>query len=387
MIVHRIRLGNTVFEGLNDAYLLGGDGDSEGEGDAGGPITLIDTGIATPEVREELVAGLADAGIEVGDIEQVLLTHWHEDHAGLAGWIQAESGATVRAHAADAPLIEGDAEAHEAMEARQREYFEEWGMPAGPREELLEFTAGFDDARGEPADVQPFENGERLRAGGRDLEAVHLPGHAAGLSGFVIADTGGLDAERTNEAGRTGEADGTDKGDRTGGTNRVNRENRDGAELFSGDALLPRYTPNVGGADVRVDRPLGEYLETLSGVVDRDFAIAWPGHRDPIDDPTGRAIEIATHHRERTERVVAILREHGPVDAWTVSAHLFGDLSKIHILHGPGEAYAHLDHLADGVIRREENAERTGDERVMYELAERDPDLDRLFPEIALADT
>lgn len=35
------------------------------------------------------------------------------------------------------------------------------------------------------------------------------------------------------------------------------------------------------------------------------------------------------------------------MDAWTVSAHLFGDLDGIHVLHGPGEAYAHLEHLRD----------------------------------------
>lgn len=365
--MHRITLGNTVFEGLNNAYLLGAD-DGEGKGasasaessgsagELGGPVTLVDTGISMPDVRADLEGGLDTAGIDVSDVEQVLLTHWHEDHAGLAGWIQAESGATVRAHADDVPLIEGGSDARAAMETRQRALFTEWGMPDEPRRELLDFTSGFDDARGSPADVTPFEDGERFRAGGHEIEAVHLPGHAAGLSGFVIPNDG------------------------------IDREE---SELFSGDALLPHYTPNVGGADVRVDRPLAKYLKTLTRIVDREFAVAWPGHRDPIDDPSARAREIAIHHRERTERVVEILREHGPVDAWTVSSRLFGTLSEIHILHGPGEAYAHLDHLTDGVVERVDEADggsETGERRVTYRLVERDPDLDRLFPEIALAD-
>jgi hydroxyacylglutathione hydrolase len=237
--VHRIRLGNTVFEGLNDAYLLGAAGDDEDGGEPDGPTTLVDTGVATPETREGLLAGLEDAGVGVGDIEQVLLTHWHEDHAGLAGWIQDESGATVRAHAADAPLIEGDSEAHERMEARQRERFEQWGMPAGPREELLEFMSGFDDARGDPAEVSTFEDGDRFRAGAHDLEVLHLPGHTSGLSGFSLAGTGGLESSRANG---TSETNGSDEG------------SHERTELFSGDALLPHYTPNVGGADIRVVR-------------------------------------------------------------------------------------------------------------------------------------
>ncbi|PSP76613.1 MBL fold metallo-hydrolase [Halobacteriales archaeon QS_3_64_16] len=368
--MHRIRLGNTVFEGLNDAYLLGADSDGGGGEKSDGPLTLVDTGVATPDTREELVAGLENAGVGVGEIEQVLLTHWHEDHAGLAGWIQKESDATVRAHTADAPLIEGDREAHEGMEDRQRERFEQWGMPAGPQEELLEFMSGFDDARGDPAEVSTFEDSDRFRAGEHDLEVLHLPGHARGLSGFAVAGTSGLEGDSTEE-GVPG--DGTSRGN---------------AELFSGDALLPHYTPNVGGADVRVDRALEKYLETLSRIADQDFSIAWPGHRDPIAEPTDRAIEIATHHRERTENVLDVLREHGPADAWTVSEHLFGDLSAIHILHGPGEAFAHLDHLTGEAVEREPGDEdETGNERVQYRLLEGDPDLDRLFPEIALAET
>jgi hydroxyacylglutathione hydrolase len=327
----RIRLGNRVFEGRNNAYLLGADT---------GEATLIDTAIATPEVRTELEAGLAEHGLGFADVEQVVLTHWHEDHVGLAGAIQAAGGATVRAHAADAPVIEQDPDAVAAMRERQHELFDEWGMPEAAREELLAFLDRFEDITDDPPSIEPFEDGAHLPVGDGELEAVHLPGHAAGLTGFTRA-----------------------------------REDR--PELFSGDALLPRYTPNVGGADVRVERALGKYLDTLVCIADGEFARAWPGHRDPIDDPTERAVEILTHHRERTERVVGVLAEHGPADAWTVSAHLFGDLEGIHILHGPGEADAHLVHLeAGGIVEHTEAG---------YRLVEPDSDLDELFPAAAVA--
>jgi glyoxylase-like metal-dependent hydrolase (beta-lactamase superfamily II) len=187
-------------------------------------------------------------------------------------------------------------------------------MPEDKQAELLGFFEnGFEETT---ADVTPFEDGERFDLGERELEVVHAPGHAAGLSCFAF------DGER-------------------------------GRELFSGDALLPVYTPNVGGADVRVEEPLRKYLETLVDVVQAEYARAWPGHRDPIDDPAGRASEIIHHHEERAWRVLAVLDQRGPTDPWTVSAELFGELESIHILHGPGEAYAHLDHLhRDGAIER-----------------------------------
>ena len=125
----------------------------------------------------------------------------------------------------------------------------------------------------------------------------------------------------------------------------------DGAPaVFSGDTLLPEYTPNVGGADVRVEEPLRRYVESLRAIADAGYERAWPGHRNPIADPAARAESIVHHHEERAWRVLNAVARRGPVDTWTVSRDLFGELEGIHVLHGPGEAYAHLDHL-----------ERTGD--------------------------
>jgi glyoxylase-like metal-dependent hydrolase (beta-lactamase superfamily II) len=326
--MERIPLGNTVFEGRNNVYLLDGE-----------TTALVDTGVATDGVRDELAAGLAERGLSFGDVDEVFLTHWHFDHAGLAGEIQAAGGATVRVHEADAPLVANDADAMAAEAALKSRRFAEWGIPADRRAELEAFLESHDDLRGRPVDVTPFTDGSTFEVNGRALRAVHLPGHAAGLSAFVAE--GGPD--------------------------------RDGPDVaFVGDAILPKYTPNVGGADVRVDRPLARYVDSLVRLVDLDLDRAYPGHRDPIDAPTDRALTILEHHRERTRRVVDILDEFGPADAWTVSAYLFGELEDIHVLHGPGEAYAHLDHLAAaGVV------ERDGGE---YELVESEPDVSALFP-------
>jgi glyoxylase-like metal-dependent hydrolase (beta-lactamase superfamily II) len=320
--MERIPLGNTVFEGRNNVYLLDGE-----------TVALVDTGIATADVRTDLSDGLVGHGYAVDDVDAVFLTHWHHDHAGLAGEIQAESGATVYVHEADAPLVAGESGAVDRLQALQSRKFDEWGIPEAPRTELEAYLAEHASLSGDPADVTVVRDGDSVELGDLTLTAVHLPGHAAGLSAYLVDD---------------------------------------GVEAFVGDAILPKYTPNVGGADVRVESPLEQYVESLHRLVDLDLDRAFPGHRDPIDDPTGRALTILDHHRERTRRVVEVLATHGPCDAWTVSAHLFGDLAEIHILHGPGEAYAHLDHLAAaGVV------ERTGTE---YELVDPEVDVAALFP-------
>jgi glyoxylase-like metal-dependent hydrolase (beta-lactamase superfamily II) len=318
--VHVLTFGNHEFEGRNNAYLLSDTG----------PVTLVDTGIATPRIREQFATELHERGLGFADIDQIVLTHWHPDHTGLAGDIQAQSGATVYVHEADAPLVRRDADALDELHGRQRVYFDEWGIPPAAQDELRSALVD-DHLVGQPPTVQSIAEGATIDGGARDLHVLHAPGHAAGLCCFTF----------DGAAGR---------------------------EAFVGDAILPKYTPNVGGADVRVDAPLATYLDTLERLANKEFARVWPGHRDVIADPTARAQDIIAHHRERASRILDILRESGPADAWTVSAHLFGELEGIHILHGPGEAYAHLDHLDHhGLVEHTEDGYRVRPERPALE--------------------
>lgn len=316
----RISLSNAVFEGNSNAYLLVGDGET----------ALVDTGDWLEATRKQLQSGLADSGVGFGDIDHIFLTHWHPDHTGLAGEIQAAGGATVHVHAADAALVRGDGDAQRALEAQQEQYFEAWGIPTADRAEL---RAAVHEREGTTPSVTTFEDGATFAVAGRQLRAVHSPGHAAGHCVFAF--------------------DG-------------------GRQVLTGDALLPVYTPNVGGADVRVDRPLERYLRTLQAIADADYERAWPGHRDPIDDPTGRAREIIRHHEQRAYRVLDALRRCGPCSIWTVSADLFGDLDGIHILHGPGECYAHLEQLErDGLVVADDETYRLA-EGVTDDLTQRE---------------
>jgi glyoxylase-like metal-dependent hydrolase (beta-lactamase superfamily II) len=319
--VHRITLGNTEFEGNNAAYLFDGE-----------RTTLVDTGIATAAVRQDVEEGLADHGVSVGDLDAILLTHWHIDHAGLAGAFQAVGGATVHAHPRDAPLVARDPGAEAELEAIRDRKFAEWGMPEEPKGRLLSFFEAASDQQGAGAEVTTLADGDTVQAGDETLLAVHTPGHTDGHLAYV----------------------------------------REDGTVLTGDALLPKYTPNVGGADPRVERPLGRYLDTLSWLDGEEFDRAYPGHRDPIDDPSGRARDIVGHHQERAVRVLDYLRDSGPADPWTVSAHLFGGLEGIHIMHGPGEAYAHLDHMErHGLLAVEDGR---------YRIREDRPELSSLFP-------
>ncbi|MDN4493515.1 MBL fold metallo-hydrolase [Ureibacillus aquaedulcis] len=53
----------------------------------GEKLTLIDAGLKNEEGWNQLNSGLHRLGISISDIEQIVLTHHHNDHTGMVDWI------------------------------------------------------------------------------------------------------------------------------------------------------------------------------------------------------------------------------------------------------------------------------------------------------------
>ncbi|WP_158715665.1 MBL fold metallo-hydrolase, partial [Streptomyces sp. NRRL S-481] len=72
-------------------------------------LTLIDSGVAGagPAVADAILS----IGSKPGDLRRVVLTHFHEDHAGGAAEIAAWGGVEVFAHRLDAGVIRGESPA------------------------------------------------------------------------------------------------------------------------------------------------------------------------------------------------------------------------------------------------------------------------------------
>lgn len=84
MEVHKIVIPTPYAVGDVNAFLVKGD-----------ILTLFDAGPKTEEAYEAIKWGLRGAGYELKDVEQVVLTHHHPDHAG---WVDAFVGAEILGH-------------------------------------------------------------------------------------------------------------------------------------------------------------------------------------------------------------------------------------------------------------------------------------------------
>ncbi|MEU9356328.1 MBL fold metallo-hydrolase [Streptomyces griseoloalbus] len=135
------------------------------EGRDGG-LTLIDAGPAgsgTP-IAEALTA----LGRHPRDVRRIVLTHFHEDHAGGAAEVAALTGAEVLAHRLDAPHVLGDVPGPPPV-------FEDWERPLHERAVRLLPPPDFEH----PAQVTELLDGDVLDLGG-GAHVVHVPGHTHG---------------------------------------------------------------------------------------------------------------------------------------------------------------------------------------------------------------
>lgn len=134
-----------------------------------GPV-LVETGPAS--TIPNLVARLAEHGVEPVGVRHVLVTHIHLDHAGAAGW-WARRGATIWVHPRGAPHLLDPAK----LEASARRIYgdamdEMWG-PLTPA----------------PAErVRVVEDGATIAVEGLQFAALDTPGHANHHHAYRLGD-------------------------------------------------------------------------------------------------------------------------------------------------------------------------------------------------------
>lgn len=274
--------------------------------------TLVDTGLALPDLRER-VAGFA-AELDA-PIVRIAITHFHPDHVGGAEPAAEATGARVHQGALDyeqCAHVWGNLD----WPSRIASWFLGHGVPRPVAEELLEVGDRYAPFIRFARDPEPLREGDRI--GG--WEVLELPGHADGHLCL----------------------------------------RRDGA-LVAGDHLLADISPAVGlYPDSRPD-PLGDYLDSLRRTVDLGVRVAYPGHGEPIGDPAARARELIEHHRARLEATEAALaRAAAPLTGYEVSLELFGgDLGPAGRRFAVAETLSHLERLVvEGRARRESDGDR-----------------------------
>lgn len=272
--------------------------------------TIVDPGPDSEAAWSTLLDGLDARGLTPGDIEQVLITHPHPDHFGLAARLR-EAGARVVASTGARPIIEDFSGRLETEQEYFQSFFERCGMDRTSARTVTTLPDAFTEyAPSSPVDRAVLE-GDSLDVADTTITVEELQGHAKGEILFAYEDGG----ERIGIVG----------------DNVL-------AEITPNPFLLPPETP-----DEARPRVLPAYNESLDRLRKSDFDRFLPGHRSEIDRPAERIGEIRDAHERRTDRVQTIL-DH-PMTPIEVMEELFGDLPATEAFSGMSEAVGHLDVL------------------------------------------
>jgi len=274
--------------------------------------TLVDPGPGSEEAWASLLDALEARGLGPTDVEQVLITHPHPDHFGLARRLR-ESGARVVASETTAEIVADFEARFEYERAFFVEFFERHGMARSTAELVTDLPESFLSAAPGVETDRRLADGDAVTVDDAEVTAELVEGHAPGETIFTF------------DAGS-------------------------GERAIVGDHVLPDITPNPllqppvaeGGERPRVLPAFNRSLERLR---ERAFDRLLPGHREEISTPTERIDEILAAHEDRTENVRAIVAEAEPITAVEAMDELFDDLPATEYFPAMSEAVGHLDVL------------------------------------------
>lgn len=259
MEIHKIIIPTPYAVGDVNAFLVKGD-----------TLTLFDAGPKTQEAYDAIQWGIRAAGYTMSEVEQVILTHHHPDHAG---WVDAFPRAEKLAH----PYVDHWLRKEPAFLDYHRAFYRQELAFQGVPEELVEKVI---HVRGEielfgSTPLTGFINDGDAVPGHPNLKVMHVPGHAQ--SHLIFYD------EKTGE-GITGDM------------------------LLANSPSNPLVEPPV---DLSMERPksLVQYGNSLQKIQQLQPKKLYTGHGDEITDVAAVVKERFEKHQSRALKILELLDE------------------------------------------------------------------------------
>jgi glyoxylase-like metal-dependent hydrolase (beta-lactamase superfamily II) len=253
----KIPLPNSSMENVNVYIIEGTNGN-----------LMIDTGWNTPEAFNTLAQEMKTSGFAMKDITDIVITHVHPDHCGLAGKIGELTGARISLGAIDKELLESRYVHPGKLIEQMSEFLKVNGVPDWELKMLSEASSNI---RGY---VAPLNSATALNAGDTvsmdpyQFQVILTPGHSPGHICLYEPNK---------------------------------------KYLFSGDQILAEVVPNVSYHPQSGDNPLGDYVRSLNALAELEVRFVFPGHGSVFSGLAPKADDIMRIHRDRMMAIQKVM--------------------------------------------------------------------------------
>lgn len=272
--------------------------------------TVVDTGMST-KLTKETWQTLFDGPAANRKPSQLIATHYHPDHCGLAGWLMETYGLTFKMTESEwmiASLLWRVPD-NEYAESQDR-FFARYGIADDVRSFHVDKGNAYRQGVGyPPTGFSPLRNSETIEIGGRNWTIITCGGHTTDHACLYCAE---IDT------------------------------------LISGDQVLPQISPIISVWWYKDGlSPLPDYLEGLSTLrkLPADTLVL-PSHRQPFRGLHFRIDQLSQHHADRLDDLRRGFNENPSMNTMTAIRILFDrELDAMNMLFAAGEAIAHLEHL------------------------------------------
>lgn len=274
----------------------------------GSPLTLIDTGPKTSESLTTIQQAFRNLSYDLSDIEQILLTHSHIDHIGLAAQFVRER---VRVHGSPTEVWvhHRDAEALVNYEKHSEHSMESFlgiiALSGVPENEALKLNPKrlvqyYTSIREAVPTARSFKDEATFKTGIGEVTAVWVPGHSSGSTCFVC------DEQQV---------------------------------VFSGDHVLGDISSNPSiSFDSSDSIGMLTYLESLNRISSMEGYIVLPGHRNPILDIKSRVESLRAEYDDKFQKASDSLTSN-PLTVYELSRIIYGDYDTNSLVLALAETY------------------------------------------------
>jgi glyoxylase-like metal-dependent hydrolase (beta-lactamase superfamily II) len=267
--------------------------------------TIVDAGFHDEGAESAWQEAFRSLALSPGDVTGILVTHYHPDHYGAAGWLQHLTGAPAYMHGPEIPDV-GRFWHSEGMGRELALFFAAHGMDRQTAAAIEEHHR-MQQGRVEPAaELLPLAEGERILLGDRLFEVIWCPGHSDGLAVFWCEEE---------------------------------------QILLANDLILPKITPNISLWPGGRPNPLQDFLESLERVRRLKARLVLTGHRQVLTDLPGRIAELRLHHEKRLAEMESYAAQ--GASGWEICRLAFdvGGYSIHQVRFAMGETLSHLEYL------------------------------------------